>query len=251
MEEKNTELNTKNNIEWIIENGYETNVNAYIKDALEIFKNNALNFILFTFCYLLVASLMRQYLIFQVVSGILLSPLSFGAFIVANKIVKNKTHTFKNFFDGYNRFIDIIIYIFIQLILLLATLAPLLLVPLFFLRQFFSPTKFMNPSKETIILYALIMFILLVLIIVVSVLLLFSSQLLWFKNMGAMNALLTSIKIIRKKLINWIAFVFILLGINILGLMAFGIGLLLSIPVSMIAVYVAFEHVVGTEEIEE
>ncbi|HNG27457.1 MAG TPA: hypothetical protein PLJ37_08600 [Chitinophagales bacterium] len=42
-------------------------------------------------------------------------------------------------------------------------------------------------------------------------------------------------------------FASVLLMLNVLGLMAFGIGILITMPVSLLAFYVAYENVVGSE----
>jgi hypothetical protein len=246
MDNNDLEISASKDIRKLVEQGYETDSAGYISTALDIFKKNIPQFILYTLIYLGASSLLSQNETLQAISSLLLAPLGFGAFIVAQKIVKNQDYTFKNFFDGYNRFLDVIIYYLIQMVIVIAIAIAILALPIILFIIFFGISGFQNPSGITLIIIILIAIIVLLFAFSIGLLFLFAPNLLWFSNMRAIDALQTSAKIIRKKFFNWVGFFFMILGINLLGLLAFGIGLLISIPVSMIATYVAFEHVVGT-----
>jgi hypothetical protein len=52
--------------------------------------------------------------------------------------------------------------------------------------------------------------------------------------------------VVFKKFFNWLGFIFLIGLFNIAGAICLGVGLLVTIPTSMCAIYVAFEDVVGT-----
>ena len=54
-------------------------------------------------------------------------------------------------------------------------------------------------------------------------------------------------KLVTKKWWNIFGFVLLLMLINMVGALAFLVGLLFTIPLSYCAIYVAFEDIVGTE----
>lgn len=251
MENKLLEPQKSKEIDEIIQHGYETDAAAYISNAFEVFKKNALNYILFTLLYLAVSSLFKDYQTLQFIATLLLAPLGFGSFIVANKILKNAPVSFKDFFNGYDRFVDVIIYYLIQIVVIIFMVLPVVAIPFILFTTIFGMSSIQNPVGITLILLVLFALFIFVATIILSTLLMFAPTLFWFKKMRAIDALTTSAKIVKIKLFNWVGFLFMILGINILGALALGVGLLVSIPVSMIAVYVAYERVVGTETMIE
>ncbi len=251
MENKLLEPQKSKDINEIIQHGYKTDAAGYISQAFEIFKSNALNYILYTLLYLVVTSLFSRYYAIQFLASILLAPLAFGAFIVANKIIKKQSYEFKDFFSGYDRFLDIIIYYIVQLLVVLFLVIPIVAIPFAIYWLIFGISSIQNPIGSGLIFLVLFMVFVFFIAIAIGVLLIFAPNLLWFKNMRAIDALMNSAKIIKIKLPNWIGFFFMIFGINILGALALGVGLLVSMPVSMIAVYIAYERVVGTETMIE
>jgi hypothetical protein len=251
MENKLLEPQKSKDINEIIQHGYKTDAAGYISQAFEIFKSNALNYILYTLLYLVVTSLFSRYYAIQFLASILLAPLAFGAFIVANKIIKKQSYEFKDFFSGYDRFLDIMIYFLIQIVVIIFMVLPVVAISYFTFVAIFGASSLQNLNGTTLIFLVLFALFIFVVTIILSTLLMFAPTLFWFKKMRAIDALMNSAKIIKIKFPNWIGFFFMIFGINILGALALGVGLLVSMPVSMIAVYIAYERVVGTETMIE
>jgi len=82
-------------------------------------------------------------------------------------------------------------------------------------------------------------------VMLISIFLLFGNFFAYFADFEPLKALDTSRKIIGKKFFNWLGFLLLLVLFNFAGALCLGIGLLVTIPSSMCAMYVAYEDVVG------
>jgi hypothetical protein len=142
-----------------------------------------------------------------IVSG----PLTAGFFIVAHKLNNNQTVHFENFFDGFNAFIPLFLYTIVSGILL-----------------FLAYLAFVIPGIYLTIAYT------------------FGIPLIIFGRMDFWEAMEGSRKLITREWISIFILVFILALLNVLGAMAFGIGLLISFPLSICVIYAAFEDIIGT-----
>jgi uncharacterized membrane protein len=68
-----------------------------------------------------------------------------------------------------------------------------------------------------------------------------------FKNMTVLTALETSRQIITKQWLEVFIFTLILGALNVVGALLWGLGLLISMPFSIIAIYFAYKDVIGFE----
>lgn len=141
-----------------------------------------------------------------IVSG----PLVAGFFIVAHKLRNNQVVNFENFFDGFSAFIPLFLYTIVAGILI------------------------------TIGYFALI-----IPGIYLSVAYTFSIPLIIFGKMDFWNAMEGSRKLISAEWLSIFILVVVLALLNVLGAMAFGIGLLISFPISICVIYAAFDDIAG------
>ncbi len=148
----------------------------------------------------------------QPMGGILLAgPLSVGFLVMAHRLDKGKPVDFVNFFDGFNAFVPLLLaYILTTLITIIG----------YFL--------FVIPG------------------IYFSVVYLFALPFVYFKKKEFWDAMELSRKLITKEWFSFFGFILLLALLNILGALAFGIGLFFTIPISACAIYVAFDEIVGT-----
>jgi hypothetical protein len=68
-----------------------------------------------------------------------------------------------------------------------------------------------------------------------------------FEKFDAVKALDISRKIVSKKFLNWVGFLFLIGIFNAAGAICLLIGLLITIPTSICAMYVAYNDVIGLD----
>lgn len=230
----------------ILNNGYETHAVDYIKKGFEIFKQNILFFLGF-FAILIVINFVANVIpMASIFVSLLMIPLSAGIYIVAKKIDYNEQYSFSNFFDGYKIYQPLIIASFIQFLIAIV-LVLICCIPVFVILgiSFFSNMQFGNIDPTKIGLLLLMFFILFLVFSLIFINWIFANKLIIFSDKEAWESMQISRKIISKKLFNWVGFLLLLMLFNLAGAICFGIGLLVTIPTSSIAMYVAYNDVVG------
>lgn len=81
---------------------YSIDFGSIYNSAMEIFKKNALHFILFTLVYAAINVVMALIPFLGALASMVINPpLLAGYFLVADKIRNGQTPTFENFFDGF------------------------------------------------------------------------------------------------------------------------------------------------------
>ncbi|WMJ72268.1 hypothetical protein RCC89_03680 [Cytophagaceae bacterium ABcell3] len=196
----------------LIANGYDVTPSDYIKQGWGIFKQNFGGFVGYMVIVLLVNIVLDSIPgIGFLLSAILQGPLLAGFYIVSRKIQYNETYTFSDFFNGFKNFVPLAMVNLIGGLLILIGLVLLVLPGVYLLIAYLLGTPFVV-----------------------------------FGKMDFWPALENSRKLITKQWFSFFAFALLLVLINILGAIAFGIGLLISIPVTLCATYAAYEHIIGT-----
>ncbi len=237
----------------LLNNGYETHSIDYLKKGFEIFKQNIGGFIGFLFIAGILQLVVSSIPFLKGLSYALIAPILAGGYIVAKMIDKNETYTFSNFFDGTKNYAPIF----------LVTLLPSLLIAVIMLvvggwayfkisylgvkphLDFNDLDSFKSMAAATGLwaragLAGIIS-------IVISILFLFAPFLVVFEKFDAIKALDISRKIVAKKFINWVGFLFLIGIFNAAGAICLLIGLLITIPSSICAMYVAYNEVIGLD----
>ncbi len=197
----------------ITDKGYEVDPSKYLKEGWELFKSRAGEFIVFT-VIILAASFVLSNLDFigSLVSALITPPLYAGIIIVAFMLLRQQEVQFGDFFKGFNYFLPLVLAGIVSGILV--TLGLILLI---------------IPGVYLIVSY------------------LFVSMLIVEHHMEFWQALETSRQIVTKNWFSVFIFVLILFAINLVGAIALGIGLLVTIPVSACSVCVAYRKIVGLQ----
>ena len=197
----------------ITDKGYEVDPSKYLKEGWELFKSRAGEFIVFT-VIILAASFVLSNLDFigSLVSALITPPLYAGIIIVAFMLLRQQEVQFGDFFKGFNYFLPLVLAGIVSGILV--TLGLILLI---------------IPGVYLIVSY------------------LFVSMLIVEHHMEFWQALETSRQIVTKNWFSVFIFVLILFAINLIGAIALGIGLLVTIPVSACSVCVAYREIVGLQ----
>lgn len=233
----------------LLNNGYETNSVEYIKKGFEIFKQNIGPFIGFIILVGIIQGIIGSIPFLKSLANVAIAPIAAGAYIVSKKIDKNEPYSFSNFFDGMQQYKPLFIVALIPALIIGAItlvvggweyfkISFLGLKPSFDMNNLQSMLGGFKALAGRGSLSG-------ILIAVVFILTIFSTFLVLFENFEPIKALEISVKLIKKKFFNWIGFMFLLLLFNIAGLMCLVIGLLVTVPSSICALYVAYEDVVG------
>jgi len=146
--------------------------------------------------------------------GILLTQtLSAGLILVAFYLSTGKQIFFEDFFDGFKHFAGLLLFTLVSVILIFLGIIALIL-----------------PGIYLVVGYVFTPFFII------------------FSRMDFWNAMETSRKLVHKEWFSIFGFLIVLLFINVLGVMALGIGLLITIPLSYCALYAAFDDIVGVSK---
>jgi len=192
----------------LIARGYETDIGRYINEGFRIFEKDMGSFIGYTALYFVI-SFASAFIPFAPL--FITGPLTAGFFIVARKIRKGESYEFGTFWKGFDHFVPLLLYTLIGGILgFLAFLA--LIIPGIYLAVAWS----------------------------------FAIPFIIFANMEFWDGMEYSRKLITKKWWNIFGLVILLFLINLIGTLAFFVGLLFTVPITYCAIYAAFEDIVGT-----
>ncbi|WP_020528020.1 hypothetical protein [Flexithrix dorotheae] len=196
--------------ERLIYEGYEVRTGFYISRAFEVFQRNAGGFIGFALVTLAInIGLSFLPIIGNFATTIVNAPLAIGWAIVTSKILREEPFEFGDFFKGFDLFSPLALGGFISGVLIGIGLI-LLLIPGIYLAVGYMWVSF--------IIY-------------------YGKQEFW-------PAMEFSRKIISK---NWFSFLglgVVILLLNAAGAIVFGIGLLVTVPVSYIALYLSYVDIV-------
>ncbi len=235
----------------LLANGYETNSVEYIKKGFELFKQNIGPFIGFIIVVGIAEGIIGSIPFIKGLSSALVAPIVAGGFLVAKMIDKNEQHAFSNFFDGIQNYVP----------LFLVTLLPTLLIGAIFLivggwAYFKMAFLGITPKLDFQDLNSISSFASMagfgmraslagIISGVISILFLLATFLVLFEKFEPVKALDISRKLVGKKFFNWFGFLFLIGIFNIAGALCLLVGLFVTIPSSICALYVAYEDVVG------
>ncbi len=197
--------------------GYQLNLSYCISQGYEVFKQNIGGFVLYTLVYFGMSMVLG---FIPLVGGLgaaaLGSALSAGVFLAAKKVKNGETVEFGQFFDGFKLGAPIFLVGLISQLLTIVGFICLII-----------------PGIYLAVSYA------------------FAGMFVTFHGMDFWPAMEASRKVIGKNWFGMFGFMLVLFLINVGGVIALGVGLLVTVPITFCAIYVAFEEVVGTGEIAE
>lgn len=237
----------------ILTNGYETHSTDYIKKGFEIFKQNIGGFLGFLVLLAVINVVLSAIPFIGIIGNALIAPIAFGSIIVSKMIDKQETYSFSNFFDGTKKYKSLFL-------VSLITSLIIFIIFLVFVGWTYFKMNFLGIGRPSINytdmnsmmaysanmqMYSSKLGIAGLIVMLISIFLLFGNFFAYFADFEPLKALDTSRKIIGKKFFNWLGFLLLLVLFNFVGALCLGIGLLVTIPSSMCAMYVAYEDVVG------
>jgi len=197
---------------WLFDREYSTiNIQRYFRQGWEMFRENVGEFIGFT---LVIFAVWLVSAMFDAGSSLLFSavaaPLYSGYSIVAFKLSNGHPFQFSDFFKGFSYFLPLFLVSFAST-LLVSIGFVLLLLPGIYLAICYMFTTFLVIDYR----------------------------------MEFWQAMEMSRTIISRNWFSFFGFACVLFALNLLGALAFGIGLLITIPVTSCAAAIAYKEIVG------
>jgi hypothetical protein len=227
-------------VQRVIDQGYEFNFGDYLSKGFNIVGKQAVLYMAFTFVFFLI--LMVSNLIpflGQLAGGLVLAPCLLAGFHLANrKVDDGQSIAFGDFFKGFEHWSQLLVAI-----LIMFGIGLLLMLPVGLIIGFGVDIDAM--AAGDISGFPWWAFLLLLPLIYLGVAWGFSSFLIIFHGMSAWPAMEASRQIISQK---W--FFFLLFGIVVgiigsIGAIAFGIGMLFTLPAAYAMQFASFRDVVG------
>lgn len=197
--------------------GYQMDYRKYLDKALQLFRLSPLFYAGYTL--ILIASTYLS--VVTETAGLLISvfvtpALSAGFFLVAKNSDSGNEITFNDFWQGFNFWLTLAIVSVVSGILVMLGVFLLVIPGLYLAVSYLMITPFIVLAG--------------------------------FEFWDAMEA---SRKLITRNFWNMLGFVLLLLALNIAGLLFLGIGVLVTIPISYLAIYAAFTDILPAEDNEE
>ncbi len=137
-------------------------------------------------------------------------PLIAGFYLAADSLVKGRPIRFENMFDGFQHFLGLFLFSLISSILIILGIIALIL-----------------PGIYLAVCY------------------IFSPFFIIFGRMDFWQVMEASSKVVHREWFSIFVFILVLGLLNLVGILALGIGLLFTIPITYCAFYAAFDDIVG------
>ncbi len=253
---QSTEIGFDERVANLLSNGYKFDLGNYISIGSKILGKNIGGYIAFLFSILII-SIVCNFIpvIGALANSFFISPaLSVGFAIMAYRISKNKSTDFGKFFGGFNFIGQLALLNLLLIIIYVAIVIPYILIALGTqIKEIMDLVANYRSGDEDpmLILQFFLSFIvklipLFFILLIVQIGFSFSKYILVFGKKGALEAITTSFKIVWKNFISFFLFFVVLFLINVAGAICLLVGLLYTVPLSMCAMYAAYDSIVGT-----
>jgi hypothetical protein len=254
-----TDPELKERVERLRVMGFELPVGGVMREAFEIFKAYAGGFVVYVLAYVAIfvalqgaifvayylAELARypltRYLFREAVHALILPGLNVGFFFVADKIRRGQTPVFADFFRGLSKLTPLFyahVYIQILALLCMTPFAIFYLSGLGSARPLFDNAPFLYVNVNVAVFFVLNMIPVVYMLVAVS----WTNLLIVFKDLPSLAALDAGRRVVMRSWWGVFRLYAALAGLNVLGAAAMGIGLAFTVPISLIAVYLAYSR---------
>ncbi len=242
----------------LIENGYSFNMGQYFSEGWELFKKEAGSFIGFGILMIIMVFIVSFLPGVSLVSGILSSCLGAGIFIFCRGI-RNGNQEFGMFFNGFNYFVQILLY---SLVLLLFYIPAIILIftvmiPFELLPELFSgmsdpeyfAEEFAYIMEGRIGIFIGVGLLVFIMAIYLTVSYSFVIPLIVDEEMKFWDAMETSRKIVAKQFFSYLG-MYILLGIILmLGvIVTCGLGYFVVTPIYVCILFAAYDSILDPKK---
>jgi hypothetical protein len=232
-------------VEDVIANGYELSIGEAIKGGWDLAISKIWYFIAaFVLTAIISSTLSSIPYVGSIASFIISTPMYAGLSIFAYKLINKEQPQFEFFFEGFKtKLWPLVISNLIVYLMVIVAIIPLFVIIGFAFFQGMmgfnnpDPSYYLELLKE----YGIILFVYFLGLMSLFVLLIQHSNILLFQNKSPWDSIKASIAIVSKKYIHYIGLLFLLFFINLLGLLCLGIGVLVTIPVSICSIFYCYE----------
>lgn len=179
----------------LIDYGYEFNIGKFFQHGLDLVKKNTGGFIAYTLVYFAIVVGVGIIPILGNIAGLILSPpLAAGWFIVANKLHKNTSTEFGDFFKGFDYLGQLILVYLISVLIYIVVMTPAFIAG--FSLAFVSIDSYNDSLPVTFI---ITMLVIAIPIVYLAVSRRWAPMFVVFYKMGFWDAMETSRKIVTKR----------------------------------------------------
>jgi hypothetical protein len=253
-----TKQPTMKNTDELLTNGYDFNMGKYMGDGWNLFKKGAGNYIGFTVVFFVIVMIMTVIPFINLLVSVFEYVLIAGIFIYSRNLINGKGE-FSNFFEGFNSFGQIFLFLLVLLVFMIPALTILVvyLLPEGFVDSAmngFSNAEYLAEEILSIFQDNMggIMFLYLALFLYILYLYIsysFTLILIVDRNMKFWEAMELSRKVIAKNFFSFFGMYFILWLMLVVGVVVTcGLGLLVAIPYLNTVVFSAYDNIIGPEE---
>ena len=192
------------------QSGYVFRGEEYIREAFRVFKDNPGHFLVYSTLwvglFLIFGYVAKSP--FTLLTGVFSTPLFLGYGVVTRKIQQGDRVQIADFFKPFDLFVELLIGVIVMAVLIALGLIALVIPGLF-------------------LMVALIM----------------TPYIIYFARQGYWESITASRKVVQKSW--WRIFIFVLLLglINAAGALVFGVGLFITMPITGIAMYLAYQDI--------
>ncbi|MFZ6050708.1 DUF2189 domain-containing protein [Halocola ammonii] len=234
--EENHNSEDKRSLRDLIDNGYEFDFAYAIERAFAIWQKDIVGFSL----YALLSAVIIFFSIFTLVGPLLLGgPLMAGYIVVANKIARGEDHEFGDFFGGFQYFKELLVH---YLILIAFFLVPAVIL---IVGNILS-TALISEIFIIFLPFGYLLFF--VLAIFVATVYLLAMPFIVIGKMRSWPAMEASRKVVMKNFW-WFLLLSIVAGfIAEAGIIAFGIGIFVTMSLQYLIYFAAYEKIVGLDD---
>jgi len=226
-------------VQRVIDQGYEFNFGDYLSKGFNIVGKQAVLYMAFTFVFFLILMVSGLIPILGQLAALVLGPCLLAGFHLVNrKVDDGQSIVFGDFFKGFEFWSQLLL-----VVLIMVGLAILLMIPVGFIIGFGMDMEAI--AAGDISGFPWWVFLLMLPLIYLGVAWGYSSFLIIFHGMSAWPAMEASRQIISQKWFYFLLFGFIVGIIGSIGAIAFGIGMLFTLPAAYAMQFASFRDVVG------
>ena len=225
----------KQTIERKVREGYLFDLPKYYTEGWAIFTKKPLPFIEFVVITAIIGLVQSYIPLGGYINGFLITPaLGVGYYTAADIIKSNGNLKFAHFFDGFQYYIQLLVYTLLVALLLIVLIVALMVIGYLVIRPMITP--YGNPSGigTTIGIFTLISF---VIMLYVFASFLYATHFIVFAGQDAVNAMASSRAIVGK---NWLMILLMLLSFGVITIIAYAI---VFFAISQFVVFPSFEEI--------
>ncbi len=255
---QSTEVSFDERVKNVLSNGYNFEIGKYLSTGAAIVNKNLGGFIGYLFVMIgisIVCSMVP--IVGAIANSFFISPALYAGFIMmAFRVFKERNTEFGKFFGGFKFVGPLALMTLLTIIIYAIVVIPYVLIVIGTqIMQIFDLVKEAQNGKEDPVLIAqfFLGFIyklipLFFICLFIAVCFSFTQYIIVFGKKGAMDAISFSVKIISKRFFSVLLFLIVIGLINVLGAICLLVGLLYTIPLTICAMYAAYEHIIGTNQ---